>query len=69
MVLIQLGNEKLVSPDKDLQQRFELAVKRADHLQEQVSQLQDITHMINLISVSGMVRRLDMISQRNGTQT
>merc|ERR1712176_958215 len=31
----QLGNEKLVSPDKDLQQRFELAVKRADHLQEQ----------------------------------
>ncbi|KAL5253893.1 hypothetical protein ACHWQZ_G013602 [Mnemiopsis leidyi] len=32
----QVGNEKLISPDKDLQQRFELAVKRADHLQEQV---------------------------------
>ena len=39
MFSIQLGNEKLVSPDKDLQQRFELAVKRADHLQDQVKDI------------------------------
>ena len=38
-----------MTPDKDLQQRFELAVKRADHLQEQVSimffTILDIKHL------------------------